>query len=243
MSISKETEFLQHLESTNSLRQYLKRKKVGFRANDNISEHLDENSISRIRASVEFHMENVLRSLLIDIDSDDNCKETAKRVAKMFVQETMAGRYEVPPTVTVFPNTKGLDELITIGPLVVESLCSHHLQNIRGVCYIGVLPSKTGNVPGLSKYSRRLKWLCRRPQIQEELTKQVADDLESIVGDNLGIGVVISAEHQCMSVRGVQEPNAFTTTSDLRGLLRDIGLKQEFLRFIELNRSMSCRGH
>ena len=229
-----------HTSSTNTIVKYLRNKKISFRANDNISEGLDPSDLVAIQESVEFHMKHVLRALLIDTDNDENCKETARRVAKMFVQETMAGRYSTPPPVTVFPNTKGLDELITIGPLVVESLCSHHLQNIRGTCYIGVLPSTKGNVPGLSKYSRRLKWMCRRPQIQEELTKQIADDIENIVGDNLGVGVVIAAEHQCMSVRGVQEPHAITSTSDLRGNMRDQELKQEFMRFIELNRSMSC---
>lgn len=222
-----------------SLIAKFREQEIPFHANDNISKHLTSSDIKHIEQQVERHFDLVLRSLLIDVDTDHNCKDTAKRYAKMLVRETMSGRYTEPPSVTSFPNAKNLDELIVVGPLKVESMCSHHLQNIRGWCYIGVLPTSESHVPGLSKYSRRLQYFCKRPQIQEELTCQIADDIADMVKDNDGIGVIIIAEHQCMSCRGVQEPNAYTTTSVMRGSMRDSSLKGEFLKVVEMNKHMA----
>jgi GTP cyclohydrolase I len=172
----------------------------------------------------------VLDSLVIDTVNDHNTKDTARRVAKMFCTEVFSGRYLPKPRVTAFPNTNSYDQLYVTGPITVRSTCAHHFAAIVGKCYIGVFPGK--NVIGLSKFNRMVEWLASRPTIQEELTVQIADLIQSET-EAEGIAVMLQAEHHCMTMRGVKEHESAMTTSIMRGCFRDDPhLKQEFFNLV-----------
>ncbi len=170
-------------------------------------------------------------SLVINSEKDHNTQKTAERVARMFITEIFSGRYETLPKITSFPNITDYDQLYTTGPIAVRSTCAHHMQPIVGKCYIGVFPGK--HVIGLSKFNRIVRWIAQRPQIQEEMTMQIADKLEEVTKAE-GIGVVIKAEHMCMTHRGVLEHESDMTTSIVRGKFRDVEtIKQEFFTLLQ----------
>jgi GTP cyclohydrolase I len=165
--------------------------------------------------------------------NDPNSTNTAKRVAKMYVNELLWGRFNPPPNITIFPNRKKVDELIISKGITVMSLCSHHFQPISGECAIGYIPGD--KVFGLSKLSRIVDWFSRRGQIQEELGEQIADFIEEKIQPR-ALGVVIKAKHYCMIARGVKgsESRSLMVTSVMRGLLlNDFNLRNEFLKLIE----------
>lgn len=205
---------------------------VSFLANDNISRHLLPGEMEQVEAEVEKRAQALLESLLIDTANDHNSKGTAKRMAKMFCREVFKGRFEDRPRITDFPNAKQLDELYITGPITIRSACSHHFCPIIGKAWIGVLPGT--RVIGLSKFNRLVDWVCSRPQIQEEMAIQVADELEKAIGP-LGLAVVIKASHSCMTWRGVQEsPEAMMTTNIMRGAFREnFVLRAEFMASIK----------
>ena len=179
---------------------------------------------------VEEKLQTVLESLVIDTENDHNTRETAHRVAKMFVHETFGGRYQPMPRMTAFPNTTSYDQLYVTGPITIRSTCAHHLAAISGKCYIGVFPGK--QVIGLSKFNRIADWVASRPTIQEEMTVQIADIVEKVT-EAEGVAVLIQAEHGCMTTRGVREHESAMTTSVMRGKLREeFSLKQEFFNII-----------
>ncbi|WYW02817.1 GTP cyclohydrolase [Pseudomonas phage vB_PpuM-Peetri] len=216
-------------------------------ANDNIHpvfQYLDKvalpaplasQALDEMKRAVEEKYGELLELLLIDWKNDHNSEGTPRRVAKMLVEETYKGRYLPTPKITAFPNDSKRTQMIVVGPLRVESQCSHHHQNIRGSAWIGVMPSEDGMLIGLSKFSRLLDHICRRPQIQEEMVAQVCHQLNDLVKGNLGVAVVINAEHQCMAVRGVQEPCAQTVTSEMLGAFLEPGVRQEFLTYVQMN--------
>ncbi len=151
-----------------------------FHANDNIAEFIQSDEERRqLREEVEGHIEAMLRALVIDTESDHNTQDTARRVAKMYLNEVFAGRYEPAPPMTEFPNVEKLNELMVVGPITARSACSHHLCPIMGKIWIGVLPNADSNLIGLSKFVRLADWIMSRPQIQEEAVKNLADELES----------------------------------------------------------------
>ncbi len=150
------------------IRQRIEQAGKRFHANDNIAEFVHgEAEIKAIEHEVGEKLQGVLESLVIDTKSDHNTRDTARRVARMFVQETFKGRYHTAPKVAEFPNAERLNELMIIGPITVRSACSHHLVPILGRLWVGVLPSEKSNLIGLSKYSRIADWIMSRPQIQE----------------------------------------------------------------------------
>ncbi len=203
-----------------------------FHANDNIATHLREGELEQLQEEVAGRMQAVLRSLVIDVDNDHNTRQTAERVARMYLREVFAGRYQDAPAVTEFPNAERLDELMLIGPLRVRSACSHHLCPIMGRVWVGVMPSEHSNLIGLSKYSRLIRWIMRRPQIQEEAVAQIANLLEQRLRPD-GLAVVLEAEHHCMHWRGVEEDQARMVNSVMRGsFLRDPALRREFLALL-----------
>jgi GTP cyclohydrolase I len=203
-----------------------------FHANDNIAEYLQEGELDLLQKEVADKMRGVLRSLVIDIDNDHNTRETAQRVAKMFVREVFAGRYEAAPPVTEFPNVERLNELMIVGPLRIRSACSHHLCPIMGKIWIGVMPNERSNLIGLSKYGRLINWVMGRPQIQEEAVKQVADLLEARISPD-GLAVVLEADHFCMHWRGIKDDEAKMVNSIMRGaFLTDPALRREFLSLL-----------
>lgn len=208
----------------------LKEKGVRFFCNDNISEHILPEEHDLLLAEVEENMKKVLESLVIDTENDHNTNDTAHRVAKMFMNEIFAGRYEAKPKVTAFPNANSYDELYVTGPITIRSTCAHHFQAIQGKAYIGVFPGK--NVIGLSKFNRITDWIASRPQIQEEMTVQIADEIERVT-EAEGVAVLVQAEHLCMTQRGVREHESDMTTSIMRGKFReDPHLKQEFFNIV-----------
>lgn len=209
------------------------RKGVKFAANDNISGVVHDGSLSTMRCRVEARMQDVLEALMIDTENDHNTRDTAHRIAKMFMDEIFVGRYTPKPKMTFFPNVKKLDEMLVHGPIDVKSVCSHHFQPFIGHAWIGVLPAS--RVVGLSKFNRLVDWYARRPQIQEELTVQIADDIQELMKPK-GLIVVIKAKHFCIHCRGPNQ-DSMTATSVARGALRNnASSKAEFLSLINLTR-------
>jgi GTP cyclohydrolase IA len=205
---------------------------VGARyyANDNIGDFVYDSELNQLLDEVTAEMQSVLNALVIDTKNDHNTQETARRVAKMFVQEIFSGRYQKRPRITAFPNATSYDQLYVTGPITIRSMCAHHMMPIVGRAYIGVFPGK--NVIGLSKFNRITDWIASRPQIQEEMTVQLADEVEAITGAD-GIAVLVRAEHFCMSHRGVKEHASDMSTSIVRGSLRENpALKQEFFSIV-----------
>lgn len=214
------------------IRERVQQAGARFHANDNIAEFIRDGELDLLQQEVAGKMQAVLRSLVIDVDHDHNTQDTAARVAKMFVQEVFAGRYLPPPTVTEFPNSERLNELMIVGPLRVRSACSHHLCPIMGHIWIGVLPSKDSNLIGLSKYGRLVQWVMSRPQIQEEAIVQIADLLSSRLKPD-GLAVVLEADHYCMHWRGVKDDDARMVNSVMRGAFLDnAALRREFLALL-----------
>jgi GTP cyclohydrolase I len=174
-------------------------------------------------------MHEVLQALVIDTDSDHNTQDTAKRVAKMFVEEVFRGRYVPMPAVTEFPNASRLNELMIVGPITVRSACSHHLCPILGRVWIGILPNEHSNLIGLSKYARVCDWVMSRPQIQEEAVIMLADALQERVNPD-GLAIVMEADHFCMHWRGVKDDETAMVNSVMRGaFLKNANLRREFL--------------
>lgn len=202
-----------------------------FRANDNIAACIEPGELEQLTAEVAQQVEALLQTLVIDTRNDHNTQETARRVARMYVDEIFAGRYIASPDLTAFPNVTSYDELYVVGPITVRSTCAHHLQNIRGSCWIGIFPGK--NVLGLSKFYRLAEWIASRPQIQEEMTIQIADLVEAETQAE-GVAVVVKAEHMCVTHRGVREHASDMTTSVLRGILRESSdTRAEFFRLLQ----------
>jgi GTP cyclohydrolase I len=202
-------------------------------ANDNISAFVEDGELDELQAEVQIKMQEVLRALVIDTDSDHNTQETAKRVAKMFVREVFKGRYVPMPAVTEFPNVTRLNELMIVGPITVRSACSHHLCPIMGRVWIGLLPNEHSNLIGLSKYARICDWIMSRPQIQEEAVTMLANELQERVQPD-GLAIVMEADHFCMHWRGVKDTETKMINSVMRGaFLKNSNLRREFLSLIK----------
>jgi len=215
------------------IRRRIEAQKARFHANDNISAFIKPGELEQLVDEVAQKMQGVLESLVIDTENDHNTQKTSQRVAKMFVQEVFNGRYVEQPSLTKFPNVSHLNELMIIGPITVRSACSHHLCPIMGRIWIGVLPSKTSALIGLSKYSRLTEWVMCRPQIQEEAVVELADMLETKIKP-IGVAVVMEADHFCMQWRGVKDRESKMINSVMRGsFLKDSNLRREFLALID----------
>lgn len=203
-----------------------------FHANDNISEFIEPGELDQLLDEVSGKMSAVLNSLVIDTESDHNTADTARRVAKMYLQEVFKGRYVRAPEVTEFPNAEHLNELMIVGPITVRSACSHHFCPVIGKIWIGVVPNQHTNVIGLSKYARLAEWIMGRPQIQEEAVVQLADLIQRKTQPD-GLSIVMEASHYCMGWRGVKDMNSKMINSVMRGsFLKDANLRREFLSLI-----------
>jgi GTP cyclohydrolase I len=203
-----------------------------FHANDCIAEFIETDEMPLLQREVESKVLDLLRSLVIDTDGDHNTRETARRVARMYLTEVFRGRYSRMPTITEFPNVERLNELMIVGPITVRSACSHHLCPILGKLWIGVLPNEHSNLIGLSKYVRIADWIMSRPQIQEEAVTHLADLLlETMQPD--GLAIVMEADHFCMQWRGVKDTDSKMVNSVMRGaFLKDPNLRREFLALL-----------
>jgi GTP cyclohydrolase I len=205
-----------------------------FHANDNIAPYVQPGEMDALLEEVEGKVKAMLDSLVIDTASDHNTQNTARRVAKMYLQEVFRGRYVAEPAVTEFPNAEHLNELMIVGPIAVRSACSHHLCPIMGRLFVGIMPNEHSNLIGLSKYARLAEWIMSRPQIQEEAITQIADLLMSKVSPD-GLAVVMQADHFCMHWRGVKDTGAKMINSVMRGsFLKNAPLRREFLSLINL---------
>ncbi len=203
-----------------------------FNANDNIAEFIEPGELEKLLDEVEGKMKGVLDSLVIDTERDHNTTNTARRVAKMYLNEVFRGRYVAAPTVTEFPNAEHLNELMIVGPITVRSACSHHLCPVIGKVWIGVLPNEHTNVIGLSKYARLAEWVMGRPQIQEEAVVQLADLIMEKTSPD-GLAIVMEATHFCIGWRGVKDLDSKMINSVMRGVfLKDANLRREFLSLI-----------
>jgi len=218
-----------------TIRQRLKEAGVNFRANDNISEHITTDELKLLQDEVQEKMQDVLESLVIDTTNDHNTQDTAKRVAKMWIKETFGGRYVPAPKVTSFPNM-GYKSMYTSGPISIRSTCAHHFQNIVGKAWVGIIPN--GEVIGLSKFNRIIHHIVERPQIQEEMTSQIADALQKYAHTK-HIAVVVKAEHHWMTHRGVREHESDMTTAIMLGAFKeDPATREEFYDIC-----LSMKGH
>ncbi|PZT68923.1 GTP cyclohydrolase I FolE [Streptomyces sp. SW4] len=181
----------------------------------------------------EKRAENAVRELLIAVGEDpdrEGLRETPARVARAY-RELLAGLRQEPEDVLTTTFDLGHDEMVLVKDIEIVSLCEHHLLPFHGVAHIGYIPAETGKITGLSKLARLVEVFARRPQVQERLTTQIADSLMKIL-EARGAIVVIEAEHMCMSVRGVRKPGAKTTTSAVRGQLRDATTRAEAMSLI-----------
>lgn len=205
-----------------------------YHANDNISAFIEAGEMEGLLEEVAAKMQGVLESLVIDVSHDHNTRDTARRVAKMYLNEVFSGRYVSQPPVTEFPNAEYLNELMIVGPITVRSACSHHFCPIMGRLWIGLLPNEHSNLIGLSKYSRLAEWVMSRPQIQEEAIAQIADLLMNKVAPD-GLAVVMEADHFCMHWRGVKDNATKMVNSVMRGaFLKNSSLRREFLSLVNL---------
>ena len=203
-----------------------------FNANDNIADFIEPGELAALLDEVEVKMRGVLDSLVIDTDNDHNTANTARRVAKMYLNEVFRGRYVAAPPITEFPNAEHLNELMIVGPITVRSACSHHFCPVIGSIWIGVLPNEHTNVIGLSKYAHLAEWVMGRPQIQEEAVVQLADLIQEKTQPD-GLAIVMEASHYCMSWRGVKDMDSKMINSVMRGVfLKDPNLRREFLSLI-----------
>ena len=214
------------------IRERLLSARKRFNANDNIAEFIEPGELEKLLDEVELKMQGVLDSLVIDTERDHNTANTARRVAKMYVNEVFSGRYGLVPTITEFPNAEHLNELMIVGPITVRSACSHHFCPVIGKIWIGVMPNEHTNVIGLSKYARLAEWVMGRPQIQEEAVVQLADLIQEKTQPD-GLAIVMEASHYCMAWRGVKDMDSKMINSVMRGVfLKDPNLRREFLSLI-----------
>ena len=218
------------------IRERAKQKGVRFFAGDNIHECLEEGDTELLVEELKEKFQSVLDSLVIDTENDSNSTDTAKRLAKMYVYELMAGRYEQKPNATSFPN-EGPERFE--GMLVIraelKSMCSHHHQPVTGVAYIGIIP--TGRVIGLSKYIRIAQWCARRGTLQEELCNRIAREIINVC-DTENVAVYIQARHGCCENRGVMAYSSLTQTAVVHGLFHNDSVKAEFYNNVKMQRDV-----
>jgi GTP cyclohydrolase I len=206
-----------------------------FFASDNISQFIYPDEKLHLIDEITEKFEGVLSSLIIDTENDPNSQDTARRLAKMYVNEIMSGRYEPSPKVTSFPNDGKYDQLIIVRS-DIRSMCSHHHQPVSGICYIACLPGK--NVIGLSKYTRIAQHLAQRGHLQEELTEMIAEEIVNLTESD-AVGVYIRARHGCCENRGIRSSNSSTQTTVLKGRLKtDPAMRNEFMHNIQIQEQL-----
>ena len=221
-----------------AIRFKMKRDGKRFWAGDNISDYVSKEHKHQLIEEATEAFEVVLDRLLIDRETDPNSKGTAHRLAKMYFNEIMAGRYDPAPKATAFPNDS--DDRYE-GMLVVRSelrsMCSHHHQPVGGVAYIGIIAAE--KLIGLSKYTRIAQWCARRGTLQEELANDIAREIMKATGAK-DVGVYIQATHGCCENRGIMAHSSLTQTTVLKGAFAsDTGTKKEFFDNIKLQQEFA----
>jgi len=223
-----------------AIRFKMKREGKRFWAGDNISEYVSDADKEQLINDAAEAFETVLDRLLIDRENDPNSKGTARRLAKMYFNEIMAGRYESAPDATAFPNdsTDRYEGMLVVRS-ELRSMCSHHHQPVSGVAYIGIIAAN--KLIGLSKYTRIAQWCARRGTLQEELCNDIAREIMKSTGSE-NIGVYIQATHGCCENRGIMAHSSLTQTTVLKGAFKDDqGTKKEFFDNIKMQQEFSPR--
>lgn len=228
------------MKTSEKIKLRLKNKSIRFWANDNISDHINKEEKELLIKELTNAFDDVLDALVIDKETDPNSKDTSKRMAKMYINEIMSGRYEAMPNPSAFPNyiEDGYEGMLVVRS-ELTSICSHHHQPVQGVAYIGIIAGK--KLLGLSKYSRIAQWCAKRGTLQEELNVMIANEIQKVTGSN-NIGVYIQATHGCCENRGIKAHSSLSQTTVLRGIFKnDPGTKKEFMDNIQLQQSYSPR--
>ena len=222
------------------LRKRMREDGKRFWAGDNISDYVRDTDVPFLIDEATEAFEIVLDRLLIDRETDPNSQGTARRLAKMYFNEIMSGRYNPAPCATAFPNDS---EERYEGMLVVRSelrsMCSHHHQPVNGVAYIGIIAAE--KLIGLSKYTRIAQWCARRGTLQEELANDIAREIMKATGAD-DVGVYVQATHGCCENRGIMAHSSLTQTTVLKGAFKDdAGTKKEFFDNIKLQQDFAPR--
>ena len=223
-----------------TIRQRLKANGTRFWANDNIAEHVTPEEKQQLIEEAIPAFEQVLKSLIIDTETDPNSQDTARRMAKMYINEIMSGRYEPMPNPSAFPNyiENGYEGMLVVRS-ELSSVCSHHHQPVRGVAYIGIIAGP--KLLGLSKYTRIAQWCAKRGTLQEELNVMIADEIQRTTGSE-HVGVYIQATHGCCENRGIHAHSSLTQTTVLKGAFNDdLGTKKEFMDNIKMQQTYAQR--
>ena len=218
---------------------YARDLKLARLCNEALAEPMAQADREAMIAAAAQKVEELFDVLRIDHRNDHNTRETPQRVAKMFVEEILQGRYTAPPRITEFDNAQAYDQLIVTGPLEIRSMCAHHLMPIYGHAVIGILPAADGKIIGLSKYDRIVEYFASRLQIQEELVKQIGQYIMDATKPR-GLAVRVSAVHMCKTQRGVRASrrSRMVNTYYWGEMAKDAGLKSEFLQeCVALDRS------
>jgi GTP cyclohydrolase I len=208
-------------------------------AGDNISRLIQSGEKEQLIEEATEAFETVLDTLIIDRHNDPNSKGTARRLAKMYFNEIMAGRYEHAPEATAFPNdSEDRYEGMLVVRSELKSMCSHHHQPVTGTAYIGIIAAE--KLIGLSKYTRIAQWCARRGTLQEELANDIAREIQRATGAE-HLGVYIQATHGCCENRGIMAHSSLTQTTVLKGAFQnDPGTKKEFFDNIKLQQEFAC---
>ena len=206
---------------------------IRYWAGDNISEVLKEGDKQDLIEELTPKFEAVLDSLVIDRHNDPNSMDTGRRLAKMYINEIMSGRYEPMPNATAFPNhvDDGYKGMLVVRS-EIKSMCSHHHQPVNGVAYIGIIAAST--LIGLSKYTRIAQWCARRGTLQEELNNVIANEIQKATGSP-NVGVYLQATHGCCENRGIKAHSSLTQTTVLRGAFKnEPDVRKEFIDNVKL---------
>ena len=226
------------MSKVEEIKARLEENNIRYWANDNISDYIKEGEKQEIIEEAIPAFENVLQKLLIDTNTDPNSMDTARRMAKMYINEIMSGRYDPMPNPSAFPNyIEGGYEGMLVVRSELTSLCSHHHQTVKGVAYIGIIAGP--KLLGLSKYSRIAQWVARRGTLQEDLNVMIANKIQEITGSE-HIGVYVQATHGCCENRGIMAKSSLTQTTVLRGAFKnEPDVRKEFIDNVKLQQDNS----
>jgi GTP cyclohydrolase I len=226
------------MKKSEQIKQRLKDSNTKFWAGDNISDHLEDGDKEALIEEATIAFENVLQSLVIDIETDPNSMDTGRRMAKMYINEIMSGRYNPMPNPNSFPNyvEDGYEGMLVVRS-ELKSLCSHHHQPVQGVAYIGIIAGP--KLLGLSKYTRIAQWCAMRGTLQEELNVMIANEIQKHTGSK-DVGVYVQATHGCCENRGIRAKSSLTQTTVLRGDFKEVdATKKEFMDNIKLQQEFA----
>jgi len=221
------------------IKKRLEDNNVRYWANDNIADYIEEGEKQQLIDEAVPAFENMLDHLLIDTKTDPNSIDTARRMAKMYINEIMSGRYDPMPNPSSFPNyIEGGYEGMLVVRSELTSLCSHHHQTVKGVAYIGIIAGP--KLLGLSKYTRIAQWCAMRGTLQEDLNGMIANAIQKETGSE-HVGVYVQATHGCCENRGIRAKSSLTQTTVLRGAFKDNpATTKEFMDNIKMQQQFAC---